>query len=139
MPHDNNGSPCEWGAGVYADRSGTHQTRSGHVSALDPRLVQGRPSMFCPETLRPNCGWPGPHTGRSVLSLSLDTWLGGVKRCCGPRVVARGRGESWLGPTHSTFIMRLRDSRVGTASVYSTKGYPSFRVPTQPDTRFWNG
>jgi hypothetical protein len=46
------------------DRSGTHQTRSGHVSALDPRLgpIQG-PSMSCPETLGPHCGRPGPHVG----------------------------------------------------------------------------
>jgi hypothetical protein len=70
------------------------------------------------------------------ISLSLDTWwlwtrpCGGVKRCCGPRVVARGWGESWLSPTHSTFATRIRDSRVGTASLYSSKGYPSFRVPT---------
>jgi hypothetical protein len=66
MPHGCNGSPLERGAGVYADRSGTHQTRSEHVSALDPRLglVQG-PSMFCPETLGPHGGWPEPHTGGS--------------------------------------------------------------------------
>jgi hypothetical protein len=70
------------------------------------------------------------------ISLSLDTWrlrtrpCGGVMRCCGPRVIARGWGESWLGPTHSTFTTRLRDSRVGTASLYSSKEYPSFRVPT---------
>jgi hypothetical protein len=39
------------GAGVYADRSGTHQTRSGHMSAPDPCLgpVQG-PSLFYPRT-----------------------------------------------------------------------------------------
>jgi hypothetical protein len=69
------------------------------------------------------------------ISLSLDTWrlrtrpCGGVRRCCGPRVVARGWGESWFGPTHSTFTTRLRDRRVGTVSLYSSKGYPSFRVP----------
>jgi hypothetical protein len=151
MPHGSIGSPPERGAGVYADRSGTHQTRSGHVSAPDPRLgpIQG-PSMFCPETLGPHCGQPGHHTGVRVpfqgsdlhtwrswtnlggpdcisrgptlshgcldsllrpwgISLSLDTWqlrtrpCGGVRRCCGPRVVARGWGESWLGPTYNTF------------------------------------
>jgi hypothetical protein len=152
MPRGNIGSPPERGAGVYADRSGTHQTRSGHVSAPDPRLcpVQG-PSMSCPGTLGPHCGRLGPHTGGSgshskgpactrggpgptlevrtvypgvryspmggsdsllmpwSISLSLDTWrlrtlpCGGVRCCCGPRVVARGWGESWLAPTHSTF------------------------------------
>jgi hypothetical protein len=37
MPHGSIGSLPERGAGVYADRSGS-QTRSGHVSAPDPRL-----------------------------------------------------------------------------------------------------
>jgi hypothetical protein len=70
------------------------------------------------------------------ISLSLDTWrlrtrpCGGVRRCCGSKVVARGWGESWLSPTHNTFTTRLRDSCVGTASLYSSKGYPSFKVPT---------
>jgi hypothetical protein len=161
-------------------RTGPHQTRSGHVSAPDPRLgpVQG-PCMFCPGTLGPQCGRPGPHTGGGVripfqgsglhtwrsrtnlggpdcisrglalshggpdpllmpwsTSSSLDTWrlrtrpCSGVGRCCGPRVVARDRGEPWPGPTHNTITTRLRDSRVGTASLYNSKGYPSFRVPT---------
>jgi hypothetical protein len=50
------------GAGVYANRS-----RFGHVSAPDPRLglVLG-PSMFCPGTLGPHCGQPGPYTGVGV-------------------------------------------------------------------------
>jgi hypothetical protein len=38
MPHGSIGSPPERGAGVYADKSGANQSRSGHVSALDPRL-----------------------------------------------------------------------------------------------------
>jgi hypothetical protein len=38
MPRGSIGAPPEWGAGVYADRSGAHQSRSGHVSASDPRL-----------------------------------------------------------------------------------------------------
>jgi hypothetical protein len=53
-----------------------------------------------------------------------------VRHYCEPRVVARGWGESWLGPTYNTFTTRLRDSRVGIASLYSSKGYPSFRVST---------
>jgi hypothetical protein len=32
------GSTPGWGAGVYVIRSGSHQIRSGHVSAPDPRL-----------------------------------------------------------------------------------------------------
>jgi hypothetical protein len=38
MPRGSIGVPPERGAGVYADRSGAHQSRSGHVLALDPRL-----------------------------------------------------------------------------------------------------
>jgi hypothetical protein len=38
MPRGSIGVPPEQGAGVYADRSGAHQNRSGHVSAPDPRL-----------------------------------------------------------------------------------------------------
>jgi hypothetical protein len=66
MPRGSIGSPPERGAGVHADRSGTYQTRSGHVSASDPCLgpVQG-PSMFYPRTLGPHCGCSGPHTGGS--------------------------------------------------------------------------
>jgi hypothetical protein len=93
----------------------------------------------------PDCISRGPalsHGGPDLLlmpwstSPSLDTWqlrtrpCGGVGRCYGPRVVARDWGESWPSPTHSTFTTRLRDSRVGTAPLYSSKGYPSFRVLT---------
>jgi hypothetical protein len=37
-PRGSIGSPPERGAGVYADRSGSYQTGSRHVSAPDPRL-----------------------------------------------------------------------------------------------------
>jgi hypothetical protein len=95
----------------------------------------------------PDCISRGPalsHGGPDLLlmpwsiSPSLDTWClwthpcGRVRHCCGPRVAARGWGESWPGPTHSTFTTRLRDSRVGTTPLYSSKGYPSFRAPTEP-------
>jgi hypothetical protein len=38
MPHGSIRAPPERRAGVYADRSGAHQSRSRHVSAPDPRL-----------------------------------------------------------------------------------------------------
>jgi hypothetical protein len=38
MPRGSIGVLPERGAGVYANRSGAHQNRSGHVSAPDPRL-----------------------------------------------------------------------------------------------------
>jgi hypothetical protein len=48
------------------------------------------------------------------ISLSLDTWrpqshpCGGVRCCCWPRIVTRGWGESWPGPTYSSFTTRLK-------------------------------
>jgi hypothetical protein len=48
------------------------------------------------------------------MSLSLDTWrhrtrpCGGVRWCCWPRVVTRGWGESWPGPTYNSFTTRLK-------------------------------
>jgi hypothetical protein len=38
MPCGSIRAPPVRGAGVYADRTGAHQSRSGHVSALDPHL-----------------------------------------------------------------------------------------------------
>jgi hypothetical protein len=115
--------------------------------------------MFCPRTLGPHFGRPGPHTGGPdpilevrfanvevlgqtwrpgsyiqgsgtgpalshggpdsllmpwSISLSLDMWrprtrpCSGVRRCCLPRVVARGWGESWPGPTYNSFTTRLK-------------------------------
>jgi hypothetical protein len=42
-----------------------------------------------------------------------------------------GRVVAWSHTQqYSTLTTRLRDSRVGTATLYSIKMYPSFRVPT---------
>jgi hypothetical protein len=76
-------------------RTGPHQTRFGHVSVPDPCLgpVQGS-GMFCPWTLGPHCGRPGPHTGgvripfqgsglhtwRSRTNLGVRTVYPGVRR-----------------------------------------------------------
>jgi hypothetical protein len=71
---------------------------------------------------------PGPYTqgsgtlpwgsGLTVDALKYITFsghvvaptrpCGGVRRCCWPRVVARGWGESWPGPTYSSFTTRLK-------------------------------
>jgi hypothetical protein len=88
MPCGSIGSPLEWGARVYADRSESHQTRSGHMSAPDPRLgPDDGPGVFCPGTLGPYRGRPGPHTGggsgshsrglvhtRGGPGLNLEVW-----------------------------------------------------------------
>jgi hypothetical protein len=101
MPRGSNGSPPERGVGVYADRSGTHQTRSEHVSAPDPRLgpVQG-PSMFCPGTLGPHCGRLGPHTGGVRIPFQgsgLHTWRSWTN-LGGPDCISRGPALSHGGP-----------------------------------------
>jgi hypothetical protein len=87
---------------VYADRSETDKTRSRHVSTPDPRLgpVQG-PSMFCPESLGPHCGWLGPHTGGGSESHSRgpDCTRGGP----GPTLEVR---TVYLGVRHSPMGVR---------------------------------
>jgi hypothetical protein len=80
-------------------------------------------------------GGPDSLVTPQSMSLSLDTWrhqthsCGGVRRCCWPIVVARGWGESWPGPTYNSFTTRLKIA-MWVLRLYSSKGYPSFRVPT---------
>jgi hypothetical protein len=91
MPHGSIGSPPERGAGVYADRYGSHQTRSDTfpwgsrltVDALEYITFSGH-----------------------VAAPELPTWWGQVLLLA--RVVARGWGESWPGPTYSSFTTRLK-------------------------------
>jgi hypothetical protein len=110
---------CPGTLGPYCGRSGPHTgwgpdpilgVRSVHVGVMDqlggldclsrgPALSHGGPdSLLMP--------WS--------ISLSLDTWRprsrphGGVRCCSWPRVVARGWGESWPGPTYSSFTTRLK-------------------------------
>jgi hypothetical protein len=115
------------------------ETGDPTMGGLDP--IQGGPDPF---------QGSGPHTWRSWTKLGgpdhiyrgpapshggPNTWrhrthpCGGVRCCCWPKVVARGWGESWPGPTYNSFTTR-QNSRVGTTPLYSSKGYPSFRVPT---------
>jgi hypothetical protein len=102
--------------GPHCGRSGPHTggggpdpilgVRSVHVGVLDqlggPDCISRGPAL--------SHGGPNSLLTPWSISLSLATWrlqahpCGGVRRCCGPRVVARGCGESWLGPTHCTFI-----------------------------------
>jgi hypothetical protein len=93
-----------WRSGLYIQGSGTLPWGSGFTVDILEYII----------------------FSRHVAAPDLPMWWG--QALLWTRVVARGRGESWLGPTHSTFTTQLRDSRVGTASLHSN---PSFRVLTE--------
>jgi hypothetical protein len=85
-------------------RAGLHQTRSRHVSVLDPRRgpIQGL-CMFCPGTLGPHCGRPGPHTGGIPFQGSnLHTWRSWT-HLGGPDCISRGPALSHGG--HDSLLM----------------------------------
>jgi hypothetical protein len=73
------------------------------------------------------------------MSLSLDTWRHQTRPCgevsCWPREVAQGWGESWPGPSYSSFTTRLKIA-AWVLRLYNSTGYPSFRVPTGPKRCF---
>jgi hypothetical protein len=110
------------GSGLHTWRSWTN-LRGPDCISRGPALSRGGPDLLL-------MLWS--------ISPYLDTWrlrtrpFGGVGRCRGPRVVIWDWGEPWPGPTHSIYTTRLSDSRVGTASLYSSMRYPSFRVQTPP-------
>jgi hypothetical protein len=81
-------------------------------------------------------GSPDPLTMSWSASPLLATWRpwsrprGGAGCCRGSRVAARAWSDLRLGPTYGTPTTRLGDSGVGSLSLYGSRGYPSFRVPT---------
>jgi hypothetical protein len=85
--------------------SGSHTWRSWTKLGGPDRIYRGP---------APSHGGPDSLVIPQSMSLSLDTWrhrthpCGGVRCCCWPRVVARGCGESWPGPTYSSFTTRLK-------------------------------
>jgi hypothetical protein len=107
----------QWVARTPYGGSGSH-SRGPVRTCGGPRLSQ---------TWRPGPYIQGSGTGPALshgvldsllmpwsISLSLDLlWprtrpCGGVRRCWWPRVVARGWGESWPGPTYNSFTTRLK-------------------------------
>jgi hypothetical protein len=151
MPRGSIGSLPERGARVYADRSGAHQSRSGHVSAPDPAWALSK-------VLGPHCGRSGSHSRGpaytrgglgpawrsglyiTIVALEYITFFGHVAtpeppmwwgqmmllaQSSHPRL---GRVTAW--PQAQLLYHVTKDSRVGTASSYCSKGYPSSRVPT---------
>jgi hypothetical protein len=100
--------------------SGPDPTQRGSEPILEVRFV---PVEVLDLTRRPGLYIQGSDTfpwGPDSLlipwsiSSSLATWRlrshprGGVGCCCWPRVVARGWGEPWSGPTHNSFTTRLK-------------------------------
>jgi hypothetical protein len=69
-----------------------------------------------------------------VASLGPSTWRSRVLPWALSSRPCLGRAA--LGPTHGTSATRLRDSCVGSSSLYSSRGYPSFGVPTTTITYF---
>jgi hypothetical protein len=116
------------GGGSGSHSRGPACTRGGPGPTMGVRTV-------CPGVRRSPVGSGSLLTPWNI-SPSLDTWrlrtrpCGGVRCRCGPRIAAQDWCDSWSSPTHNTFTTRLSDSRVGTASLYSSKAYPSFTVPT---------
>jgi hypothetical protein len=80
-------------------RTSLHQTRSGHVSVLDPRLgpIQG-PGMFCPRTLGPPYGRPtDPIRGGVRIPFQgsdLHTWRSGIN-LGGPNCISAVQDQPW--------------------------------------------
>jgi hypothetical protein len=73
-----------WRSGLYIQGSGTFPWRSGlTVDVLEYITFS-----------------------RHVAAPDPPMWW--VRRCCWPRVVARGWGESWPGPTYNSFTTRLK-------------------------------
>jgi hypothetical protein len=90
----------ERGAGVYADRPGTHQTRSGHVSAPNPAWVLFK-ARVC-SILRPwdpIVGGPDPIRGVQIpfQGSDLHTWRSWTN-LGGPDCISRGPALSHGGP-----------------------------------------
>jgi hypothetical protein len=95
-----------WRSGLYIQGSGTFSWGSGlTVDALEYITFSGHVAA-----LDPPLWW-----GQAML----------LTQSSRPRL---GRVMDW---SHIQLLYHTtKDSRVGTASVYSSKGYPSFRVPT---------
>jgi hypothetical protein len=125
-------------------RIGPERTRAG----LDTCQLR-TPSWALSKVLGPYCGGPGPtwrfglyiqgseltidaleyitFSGH-VAALEPPTWWGQALLLAQSNRPRLGRAMVW---SHIQLLYHAtKDSRVGTASSYSSKGYPSFRVPT---------
>jgi hypothetical protein len=103
VPYIQGSDTLPWGSGLTVDAL-DYITFSGHVAAPDPPMWWGQAMLL------PTMWW-----GQALL----------LAQSSRPRL---GRVMAW---SHiQLFYHATKDSRVGTASLYSSKGYPSFRVLT---------
>jgi hypothetical protein len=104
------GSHCGWSRPLTGGPDLILGVRSVHVGVLDrlggPDCISRGPAL--------SHGGPDSLLTPWSIVLSLAMWRprsharGGVRRCCWPRVVARGWGEPWSGPMHISFTTRLK-------------------------------
>jgi hypothetical protein len=96
-----------YGGGSGSHSRGPVRTRGGSWTKC------GGPDCISGGLALPH-GGPDPLLMSWSISHSLDMWrpwthlCDGVRRCCWPRVVARGWGELWPGPTYNSFTTRLK-------------------------------
>jgi hypothetical protein len=104
-PHCGWPGPHTGGVWIPFQGSGSHTWRSWTKLGGPDRIYRGS---------TPSHGGLDSLVMPQSMLLSLDTWrhrtrpCGGVRCYCWPRVVARGWGESWPGPTYSSFTTRLK-------------------------------
>jgi hypothetical protein len=109
---------CPGTLGPYYERPGPHTGGPDPIPGVRPIHVGSWTKLGGPDCISRgpalSHGDPNSLLMPYSISLSLDTWrpqtrlCGGVRRCCWPRVVARGWGESWSGPTYNSFTTRLK-------------------------------
>jgi hypothetical protein len=122
-PRGSIGSPLGRGGVAHADRSAPDWVRTRVGTGPSPGPVQG-PCTFCPGTLGPHCGRPGPLTGGSrSYSRGLACTRGGL----GPTLEVR---SAYPG---------VRCSPVGVRTTVDALEYITFSGHvTAPDLPTWS-
>jgi hypothetical protein len=125
-PHCGRFGPHTWGPDPNLG------VRSIHVGVLDqlggPDCISKGPALF---------PWGSRLTVDALVYITFSghvaapeppTWLGRMLLLAQSSRPRLGRVTAW--PNAQLLYHATNDSRVGTASLYCSKGYPSFRVPT---------
>jgi hypothetical protein len=126
--------------GPYCGRPGLH-TRGSRSHSRGPVRTRGGPGPILEvRTVYPGVRHFPMGSGLTVDSLEYITSFGHVAAPdpplqWGQALLLAQSSRSRLGRVMAwshiqLFYHATKDSRVGTASLYSSKGYPSFRLPT---------